>query len=100
MYFSSGRSPQLTSLQKVVQFITELLLSPAYRILPIILLSVLNKHVDEINGHYLCGFWRNSSTVEQAFIEYLSKNAGRQCSSLSVIYRIQECYSSVMWEIL
>jgi hypothetical protein len=34
----------------------ELLLSPAYRIYSIILLSVLNKHLDEIIGHHLCGF--------------------------------------------
>jgi len=81
-------------------------LSQSYCYLPhiefvsIILLSVLNKHVDEIISHYLCGFWCNRSAVEQAFIECLSKNIGKQCSSLSAIYRIQECYSSVIWEIL
>jgi hypothetical protein len=51
------------------------LLPTAYNILPIILVSKLTPHVDEIIGEHRYGFWRRTSITDRIpiFVRYWSK---------------------------
>jgi hypothetical protein len=78
------------------------LLSTAYKILSNILLAWLTQYVNEMIGHYQCGFRRNRSTTDQIFyfrhIVQKKWEYSRTVHQLFIDFR--KAYDSVKREVL
>ena len=78
------------------------LLSTAYKLLSITLLSRLTPYGEEITGDHQCGFWRNRSTTDHIFCIWKIRKKTRQSNEArnQIFTNFKKAYDSVRWEVL